>query len=76
MVDGRHPGGLERSGVGLAVAPQLVEPSYASGPYKLVCDDLGLANLIVRSADDLTVVGVMDLEWSYAGPAQLFGSAS
>lgn len=58
-----------------AVAPQLVEPSYSSGPYKLVCDDLGLANLIVRSADDLTVVGVVDLEWSYAGPAQLFGSA-
>ncbi|KAJ9610172.1 hypothetical protein H2204_015413 [Knufia peltigerae] len=58
-----------------AVAPQLVEPSYASGPYKLVCDDLGLANLIVRSTDDLTVVGVVDLEWSYAGPAQLFGSA-
>lgn len=57
------------------VASQLVEPGYASGPYKLVCDDLGLANLIVRSADDLTVVGVVDLEWSYAGPAQLFGSA-
>ncbi|KXL43490.1 MAG: hypothetical protein FE78DRAFT_33491 [Acidomyces sp. 'richmondensis'] len=58
-----------------AVAPQLVEPSYVSGPYKLVCDDLSLPNLIVRSADDLTVVGVVDLEWSYAGPAQLFGSA-
>ncbi|KAK6371794.1 hypothetical protein LTS17_008618 [Exophiala oligosperma] len=60
-----------------SVAPKLVEPAYASGPYKpkLVCDDLGLANLVVRSADDLTVRGVVDLEWSYAGPAQLFGSA-
>jgi hypothetical protein len=34
-----------------------------------------LANLIVRSKEDLTVVGVVDLEWSYIGPAQLFGSA-
>lgn len=58
-----------------AVAPQLVEPSHALGPYKLICDDLGLANLIVRSAEDLTVVGLVDLEWSYVGPAQLFGSA-
>ncbi len=41
----------------------------------MICDDLGLANLMVRSRDDLTVVGVVDLEWSYVGPAQLFGSA-
>lgn len=34
-----------------------------------------MANLIVRGTDDLTVVGLMDLEWSYIGPAQLFGSA-
>ncbi|KAH0829719.1 hypothetical protein FOPE_10723 [Fonsecaea pedrosoi] len=50
-------------------------PAMHFGPYKLICDDLGLANLIVRSAEDLTVVGLVDLEWSYAGPAQLFGSA-
>ena len=45
------------------------------GLFKLLCDDFGLANMIVRSKDDLTIVGVVDLEWSYAGPAQLFGSA-
>ena len=28
----------------------------------------------MRSRDDLTVVGVVDLEWVYAGPAQLFAS--
>lgn len=30
---------------------------------------------MVRSRHDLTVVGVVDLEWSYIGPAQLFASA-
>lgn len=53
----------------------LVNPKYDRRKFKLICDDLGLANLIVRSREDLTVVGVVDLEWSYIGPAQLFGSA-
>ncbi|OJZ90609.1 hypothetical protein ASPFODRAFT_56887 [Aspergillus luchuensis CBS 106.47] len=55
--------------------PDLIHPKYNHGNFKLICDDLGLANLIVHSKDDLTVVGVVDLEWSYIGPAQLFGSA-
>lgn len=58
-----------------SLLPQLVEPSYEHGPFKLICDDFGLGNLIVKSCDDLTVIGVVDLEWSYAGPAQLFASA-
>ncbi|KGQ02144.1 hypothetical protein PAAG_11097 [Paracoccidioides lutzii Pb01] len=37
--------------------------------------DLGLLTVIIRSWEDLTVVGIVDLEWSYIGPAQLFGSA-
>ena len=53
----------------------LVNAKYDRCKFKLICDDLGLANLIVRGSDDLTVVGVVDLEWSYIGPAQLFGSA-
>lgn len=52
-----------------------VNAKYDRGKFKLICDDLGLANLIVRSREDLTVVGVVDLEWSYIGPAQMFGSA-
>ncbi|PWY80150.1 phosphotransferase enzyme family protein [Aspergillus eucalypticola CBS 122712] len=55
--------------------PDLVHPKYNHGNFKLICDDFGLANLIVHSKDDLTVVGVIDLEWTYIGPAQLFGSA-
>lgn len=53
----------------------LVHAKYDRGPFKLICDDLGLANLIVRDKADLTVVGVVDLEWSYVGPAQLIDSA-
>lgn len=32
--------------------------------------------MIVRGEDDPTIVGIVDFEWSYAGPAQLFGSAT
>lgn len=42
--------------------------------FKLICDDLPLANQTVCGREDLTVVRVVDLEWSYIGPAQLFGS--
>ncbi|KAI2031691.1 hypothetical protein LOZ20_006467 [Ophidiomyces ophidiicola] len=41
-----------------SLIPDLVHPKYDHG------------NLIVRSEDDLTVLGVVDLEWSYTGPAQ------
>ncbi|KAJ5727867.1 phosphotransferase enzyme family protein [Penicillium malachiteum] len=52
-----------------------INKNYNTSQFKLICDDLGLANLIVRSEEDLTVVGVIDLEWSYVGPAQMAGSA-
>ncbi|KAH9222447.1 phosphotransferase enzyme family protein [Leptodontidium sp. 2 PMI_412] len=58
-----------------AIVPDLVNAQYNDCKFKLICDDLGLANLIVRGKEDLTIVGVVDLEWSYIGPAQLFGSA-
>ncbi|KAK3680705.1 phosphotransferase enzyme family protein, partial [Podospora appendiculata] len=52
-----------------------VWPEYDHGPFKLICDDLGLANMIVDSRENLTITGVVDLEWAYAGPAQLLGTA-
>ncbi|PCG88147.1 hypothetical protein PENOC_112270 [Penicillium occitanis (nom. inval.)] len=54
--------------------PEFIHKDYDKGPFKLVCEDFGLANLIVRNHHDLTIVGVVDLEWSYAGPAQLAAS--
>lgn len=47
----------------------LVYAKYDRCKFKLICDDLGLANLIVRGEEDLTVVRVVDFEWSYVGPA-------
>ncbi|KAE8148026.1 hypothetical protein BDV25DRAFT_142161 [Aspergillus avenaceus] len=58
-----------------SLIPELTNTTYDRGPFKLICDDFGLANVIVRSGDDLTITGVVDLEWVYAGPAQLFGTA-
>ncbi|KAL5121973.1 hypothetical protein ACEQ8H_000189 [Pleosporales sp. CAS-2024a] len=58
-----------------SVIPDYVHREYDRSKFKLICDDLGLANLMVRSRNDLTIIGVVDLEWSYIGPAQLFGSA-
>ena len=51
--------------------------AYDKGPFKLICDDFGPANVIVRSKDDLTIIGVVDLEWVMQGQlsclAQLLG---
>jgi hypothetical protein len=55
--------------------PDLVHAKYDRCKFKLIYDDPGLTNLIVRGRNDLTVTGVVNLEWSYIGPAQLFGSA-
>jgi hypothetical protein len=57
-----------------ALIPEIVHRDYDNGPFKLDCEDLGLANIIVRSTQDMTIVGLVDLEWSYAGPAQLSAS--
>lgn len=53
----------------------MINGDYDQGPFKLICDDLGPVNVMVRSQHNLTIVGVVDLEWVYAGPAQLFASA-
>ena len=51
-----------------------VWPEYNKGPFKLICDDFGPANMLVNNEEELKIVGVVDLEWSYAGPAQLLAT--
>lgn len=46
-----------------SLVPRMINEEYDRGPFKLICDDLGLANLILKSDDNFTVVGVVDLEW-------------
>jgi hypothetical protein len=58
-----------------SMIPRYINSEYNDGPFKLICDDLGLANMIVRGNGDLTIIGVVDLEWSYIGPAQLLATA-
>lgn len=76
-VGGKHTGRAKYASFSVlkSLIPDFVERDYGHGPFKLICDDLGLANWIVRSEGDLTVVAVVDFEWSYVGPAQLFGLA-
>jgi hypothetical protein len=52
-----------------------VWPEFDTGPFKLICDDFGPANMLVNNSQELKIVGVVDLEWSYAGPAQLLATA-
>lgn len=58
------------------VLQQLVSRFVQSdhGPFRLICDDFGPMNMMVNNVDDLEVVAVLDWEWSYAGPSELFWS--
>ncbi|KUJ09775.1 uncharacterized protein LY89DRAFT_276977 [Mollisia scopiformis] len=57
-----------------SLIPRHVFAKYDKGPFKLICDDFGPSNMIVDNDRDLNIVGVIDWEWSYAGPCQLFSS--
>ncbi|KAK0635392.1 hypothetical protein B0T17DRAFT_516162 [Bombardia bombarda] len=50
-----------------------VWPEYDRGPFKLICDDFGPNNMLVNK--DWDVTGVLDFEFSYAGPTQFFATA-
>jgi hypothetical protein len=58
-----------------ALIPNFVWKDYNRGPFKLLYNDFSLANIIIRSRDDPTIIRVIDLKWLYTGPIQLFGSA-
>lgn len=48
-----------------------VWPEFNQGPFKFLCDDLGPTNMLVNNEQELKIVGVVDVEWSYVAPAQL-----
>ncbi|KAJ9156168.1 Aminoglycoside 3'-phosphotransferase/choline kinase domain protein [Pleurostoma richardsiae] len=52
----------------LAQMSSVAEPSSQSGPFKLWCDDL--RGMSVLLDDACNVVGVVDLEFSYAAPVE------
>lgn len=55
--------------------PHFLSTSRDRGPFKLICDDFGPANMLVNNAEDLEIVAVIDWEWCYAGPVELMWSA-
>ncbi|KAF2207364.1 hypothetical protein CERZMDRAFT_115222 [Cercospora zeae-maydis SCOH1-5] len=54
------------------LVPRFVHSDH--GPFRLICDDFGPMNMIVNNTMDLRIVAVLDWEWSYAGPQELFWS--
>jgi RIO-like serine/threonine protein kinase len=46
-----------------------VDPTYNYGPFVLAHGDLHPSNIIIR--EDLTIVAIIDWEWSRIVPAQL-----
>jgi hypothetical protein len=51
-----------------------VHPTYNMGRAKLVCDDLSMKNVILKPVEDPAFpafAGLIDLEFTYAAPAQL-----
>ncbi|KAL2016248.1 hypothetical protein VTK56DRAFT_4024 [Thermocarpiscus australiensis] len=57
-----------------AITPRHVVDKYNNGPFKFMCDDFGPANMIVNNERDLKIVGVIDWEFSWAAPVELFWS--
>lgn len=54
-----------------AIVPHFVDSKYDHGPFKLICDDFRLGNILVNNAQDLKMVAVLDWEWAYTAPFQM-----
>ncbi|KAL2871409.1 phosphotransferase family protein [Aspergillus lucknowensis] len=52
----------------LAKNKQLTNPSLETGPFKIWCDDLRPANVLLN--ENMQIVGVVDWEFTYAAPAE------
>ncbi|KAF1920688.1 hypothetical protein BDU57DRAFT_544352 [Ampelomyces quisqualis] len=57
-----------------AILPRFIAAEYDRTDFRLVCDDFRYGNMIVNNPTDLKIVAVLDWEWTYAAPYQLFVS--
>ena len=57
-----------------AALPEFSGPYDNVSQFRLFSDDFGYHNIIVKSPTDLTIVSVIDWEWTYAAPYQMFTS--
>ncbi|KAF2153547.1 hypothetical protein K461DRAFT_241127 [Myriangium duriaei CBS 260.36] len=57
-----------------AAASEFTNPNEDVHGFRLVCDNMGLESIFVRSREDLTIVAMPDWGWSYAAPWQVFCS--
>ncbi|OCK73946.1 hypothetical protein K432DRAFT_430305 [Lepidopterella palustris CBS 459.81] len=58
-----------------AVIPRFVADKYNWAGFRLICDDFRYGNMIVNNAKELKIIAVIDWEWAYAAPYQMFCSA-
>lgn len=54
---------------------RFIDKKYDETSFRLVCDDFRYGNLIVNNESDLKIIAVIDWEWTYAAPYQMFCSA-
>lgn len=58
-----------------AIIPRFVADEYNRTGFRLICDDFRYGNMIVNNARELKIIAVIDWEWAYAAPYQMFCSA-
>ena len=57
-----------------AVIPRFTTDKYDQTGFRLICDDFRYGNMIVNNAKELKIIAVIDWEWAYAAPCQMFCS--
>lgn len=54
--------------------PLFVCPEHDTSTSRVLNDDLRFGNILVTSPSDLTIVAILDWEWTYCAPYQMFYS--
>ncbi|KAF2455601.1 hypothetical protein BDY21DRAFT_395994 [Lineolata rhizophorae] len=58
-----------------AIIPRFIAEEYNWTGFRLMCDDFRYGNMIVNNERELEIIAVIDWEWAYAAPYQMFCSA-